>query len=124
MKISSCAPRRSKIASILVRRFVCGAKRRYEDEPFHRPDRRWLVHIDPRVEKELDDGRMAAEHGKLQESRGMRRRPKDVGAPFNESTQRRHIPAPSKGQRLDWPAYNASTFRAIASAAGMAQLPR
>ncbi len=51
------------------------AERRCEDE---RRDWRRLVHIDPGVEKELDNGLAAAEYGELQETRGMRCRPKDA----------------------------------------------
>jgi hypothetical protein len=40
----------------------CRTKRRYEDE---RLDGRRLVHIDPRVEKELDDRFASAEQGEL-----------------------------------------------------------
>src|SRR5262249_4648401 len=45
----------------------CHTQRRYEDEGL---DGRRFVHIDPRVEKELDDRFASAQHGELQETRG------------------------------------------------------
>src|SRR6266851_955041 len=76
----------------------CRTERRYEDE---RLDRRRLVHIDPRVQKQLDDRLASAEHGELQETCGMRRGDEDVRRALHQSTQRRGIPAPGEGDRLD-----------------------
>src|SRR5215471_10654616 len=77
------------------------AEWRNENEPLHRPDRRWLIHIDPAVEKELDHGLAATEYGEMQKARSMRRGIEGARRGFHESTQSRHISLPRESQRLD-----------------------
>ena len=85
--MSSFAPLRS-----------CRTKRGYEDE---RLDRRRFVHIDSRIQQELDEGFASAEHGELQETRGMRRGVEDRRRMLYETAQRSGIPAPREANRLD-----------------------
>ena len=77
---------------------TCRTKRRHG---YERRDRRGLVHIDPRVEEQLDDRLVSAEHGKMEEMRGMRRRAEAVRRTLQQSTQCRLIPAPRERDRLD-----------------------
>src|SRR5262245_55948027 len=60
-----------------------GAKRRHKGE---RLDRRWLVHVDARVQKKFDRALAPAEHGELQKMGGMRCGDEDVRRMFHELT--------------------------------------
>src|SRR5712691_3243202 len=64
-----CAAAKQKRFDCAAALHACGTKRRHEDEG---PDRRWLVHVDTRVQQKLDDGLTSAEHGELQKMGGVR----------------------------------------------------